>query len=200
MISVQLNGLQAGKELFSPDRFTEDAVYIPGGSDLDGIVLTLTLRAFPIDPIACPDVYNDQLQLTVVAAPTADAGAAANICSGSSLTVDDAVANNYSAVQWELVHGTTGTLTNHTTLNPTFTPSAGDISNGLAQIRLFAYGNLPCGNTAGDIKIINITQAPTVSAGSVAATCGTTPSQIVGSSASNYNQIVWTSSGSGCVF
>jgi hypothetical protein len=186
-----------GQGSFLPNANDPDAVYFPGGSDLDGIVLTLTLRAFPNDPIACPDVYSDQLQLTVVAAPTDYAGPDEEVCGTTPITFSGATADNYDLVQWGKLDPSSGNLTNINTLEPTFTPNAYDVANGFAEFRLFAYGNSPCGNTTGSVKRIDITPAPSVNAGSISSTCGTNPAQISGASVSNASSFIWSTSGNG---
>ncbi len=171
--------------------------YTPAGSDLDGISITFTLTATnPTDP-SCTDIYDDDVILTVVAAPVADAGPDATICEGDSYVISGSSANNYSSVQWEPVLPTSGLFNNELLLHPTFTPSASDILRGYADVRLFAYGNTPCGNTSGDIMRINIVEAPSVNAGADISSCGTSVVNIAGASATNASAYLWTSSGSG---
>ena len=171
--------------------------YTPAGSDLDGISITFTLTATnPTDP-TCTGVYNDDVILTVVAAPVADAGPDATVCEGSSYTISGSSADYYSSVQWDRVLPTSGTFNNATLLHPTFTPSASDILRGYADVRLFAYGNTPCGNTSGDIMRINIAAAPTVNAGIDLTSCGTTAVRLSGVSSTNATTYLWSTSGTG---
>ncbi len=134
--------------------------------------------------------------LTIVAAPTANAGGNQSTCSNSgAVSITSATATNNSGVSW----GTsgTGTFTNGTTLTPTYTPSAADITAGSVTLTLTATGNAPCGNATSN-KTLTIVAAPTANAGSDQITCSNIGAvSITGASATNNAGVNWSTSGTG---
>ncbi|MDA3944045.1 MAG: PKD domain-containing protein [Bacteroidetes bacterium] len=176
---------------------TATPTYIPGGSDLDGFTVTITLFAQRPDDPTCTGTYQDQMELEIVAAPAADAGPTLEVCAGNSVVISGATAQHYSAVQWEVVAPTSGSFNNNALLNPTFTPSASDITRTFAEVILVAQGNAPCSPSDPSLLRINITPPPTAAAGSNQQSCGTAAVVISGASATNEISYAWTSSGSG---
>ncbi|MFN8274431.1 MAG: choice-of-anchor D domain-containing protein [Flavobacteriaceae bacterium] len=142
---------------------------------------------------------NNTVNITVNTTPTANAGTAVNTCSTSGAVniTGGSSATNYSSVQW--TSSGTGTFTNATDLTTcTYTPSAADIIAGSATITLTAYGNTPCSNATSS-KTLNIRAAATSNAGTAINTCYNSGAVNItlGSSATNYSSILWTSSGTG---
>ena len=92
----------------------------------------------------------------------------------------------------------TGSFTNGTTLNPTYTPSAADISAGTVTLTLHAIGNGSCAEATDDM-ILTITPAPTANAGPDGETCETSSYTFApgDATATNYASVNWTSSGTG---
>jgi hypothetical protein len=90
-----------------------------------------------------------------------------------------------------------GTLLNPTTLTPTYVPSAADIMIGSVQLTMTAYAVAPCIVTDSDVMEITITDAPTAFAGNDATICANQSHTIVGSTASNYSSLAWSTSGDG---
>jgi gliding motility-associated-like protein len=124
--------------------------------------------------------------------PTGNAGPDGLTCQMIPFTITQASALNYSAVQWS--SNGTGILTGSTTLSPTYTPAQGEI--GPVTLTLIIYGNAPCGNDTS-MMVIDIETKATVNAGSDLVTCGQYPILITGSSASDYQSLLWTTNGSG---
>src|SRR5690606_3576426 len=104
---------------------------------------TLTLSAYGNPP--CTE-HSDDMLLTFAEAVTANAGADVNICEGGTVIVADASAQHYNNVLW--TSSGSGVLNNATTLTPTYTPGASDISAGSVVLTLTAFGQAPCGGTA----------------------------------------------------
>ncbi|MCK5079695.1 MAG: hypothetical protein KAR09_07105, partial [Bacteroidales bacterium] len=73
------------------------ATYTPGSGDISSGTVTLTLTAYAIAP--CTDDASDDMVLSIQDAATADAGADADVCEGSSYQLSGA-ATNHSAVLW----------------------------------------------------------------------------------------------------
>ncbi|MEK9603191.1 MAG: PKD-like domain-containing protein, partial [Flavobacteriaceae bacterium] len=105
-----------------------------------------------------------------------NAGADRVVCEGNSITINDAqlispsagvVANYPVTYQWTFIEGgAIGTLSNPTSLSPTFNADGGQ--GGTVRIRLTATpdGNYPCQNTVEDEIAITVNLPPTVAASS----------------------------------
>jgi gliding motility-associated-like protein len=116
-------------------------VYTPGTLDAAIGQVILTISAGGNTP--CPDV-SDILLLTIQKAPQVNAGPDAVTCVGTGHTITQATASDYSTLQWSLSPLSAGSLTNSTTLNPTFVPASG--FSGMATLTLSVKGSGPCGD------------------------------------------------------
>ena len=94
--------------------------------------------------------------VNVIENPTVYAGPDQTICENETVTLGAATASNYSSLQWE--SSGTGTFSDFSSLNPTYTPSAADIANGAVILTLTANGTNG-EQTASDSVVINIEQA-----------------------------------------
>jgi gliding motility-associated-like protein len=115
-----------------------------------GTVVTLTLTA---DGNADCGQATDQMQITVDPLVSVYAGSDAAICETSAYTVNDAsVTNGNGTYSW--THDGNGTITNGTTLTPTYTPDASDAGN-IVTLTLTAgsSGTCPPGNDDMEITI-----------------------------------------------
>lgn len=104
----------------------------------------------------CSVVYSASAIIAVNPIPVADAGPATTIICGGFPFTATANAQNGS-VTWSIVSGT-GTFTDATIANATYTPSIADIANGSVTLRMTVTGSLlGCGaNSASDTIVINI--------------------------------------------
>ncbi len=105
---------------------------------------------------------NDTTSATIVVsgAATADAGPDDTTCSASGYVLANATATSYTAILWSTTG--TGTFTNGTTVNATYTPSAADITNGTVMLKMSVTGLGTCGN-AEDSMVLTMGNVPTVS-------------------------------------
>jgi hypothetical protein len=165
------------------------ATYTPGSGDISAGTVDLTLTAFAVAP--CSDATDD-ITISILGAPTANAGADANICSTDSYLLSGS-ATNQTSVQWTT--GGDGTFDDATLLDATYTPGSGDISAGTVDLTLTAFAASPC-TDATDIMTISIQGAPTADAGSDATICEDGDHTLSGSAANN-GSVLWTSSGDG---
>jgi len=166
---------------------TLNPTYTPAPYETGPVTLTLTVTGNP----PC-GVVTDQMTINIIPAPQANAGPDASVCEGSSYTVTGASASNYTSLFW--TSNGTGTLTNASTLNPTYIPSTNEV--GSVTLTLTASGNNSCGS-AVDNMILQITQKAIVNAGPDLTTCGSAQVPIAGATASNYITLNWSTSGSG---
>ncbi|MDO9255911.1 MAG: Ig-like domain-containing protein, partial [Bacteroidales bacterium] len=97
--------------------------YTPGSLDLTMGTVKLVLTASANSP--CTDA-SDFALLTINKTPFVNAGPdEGSICVGNSKTISQAIASDYSTLQWSVSPSSAGTLLNPETLNPIFTPAAG---------------------------------------------------------------------------
>jgi PKD repeat protein len=112
--------------------------YTPSAADIanGSVILTLTAYNMP-----CASVSDSKL-LTIVMAPSVNAGPGATICSSCTYSITGASAPNSGSVLWT-TYGS-GSFSNPSILNPVYQPSAFDISQGYVILQLTANGNAPC--------------------------------------------------------
>jgi gliding motility-associated-like protein len=161
--------------------------YYPAPYETGPVTLTLTVTG----NAPCGSV-SSQMTLTIVPSPIADAGPDATICEGSTYTVTGASAFNYAGLFW--TSNGMGTLTNSTTLSPTYIPGTNEV--GTVTLTLTVIGINPCGD-AIDFMLLNITPKATANAGPDISSCASTPVTLAAATASNYTSLDWTTSGSG---
>jgi hypothetical protein len=129
---------------------TLNPTYFPGVSDKANGSVTLTLLVTP--QVGCPNNVISSKTLTLIPAPTANAGTAISACGANPIILSSATASNYSSVGWTT--SGTGTFSpNANTLNATYHPSPADVANGSVTLDLTAYGNSPCGNTTSSVTL-----------------------------------------------
>ncbi len=114
--------------------------YTPSLADVNAAEVILIMNVSGISP--CSD-HVDSLILVIAGVPFANAGNDLTICNGAPFVLESASAGNYSNLLWEFQPPSAGSLSNATTLTPTFTPAPGYTGN--VQITLKAYGNPICG-------------------------------------------------------
>ena len=123
----------------------------------------------------------------------ANAGLNASICQGTAFTVSGATASNYTSLLWTAPGP--GTLTNATTLTPTYTPIVGQ--TGTVVLTLTASPNTGCSTAAISTMTLTINAAATASAGGNASICEGFIYSLSGSSATNYSSLLWSTAGTG---
>jgi gliding motility-associated-like protein len=168
---------------------TLNPIYTPSTADINSGSVTLTLTAYGDAP--CGNATSTMM-LNINKAPLAYAGPNSNTCQAIPFTVTLATAQYNSSILWTAPGP--GVLTNATTLNPTYTPSP--LQTGTIILTLTVYGNAPCGSVTSQMTL-NIVPAPIASAGPNSSTCGGEPFTVLGSSASNYSSLHWTTNGAG---
>ena len=185
-----LNWTTSGDGTFS-GQSTLYPVYTPGVSDISNGSVTLTLTATSLLP--CNTVDTDDMLLTIVPGPVANAGPNRTICENGSATLSGSISNSTSFT-WTTLGD--GTFTNATTLTPTYTPGPQDIIAGSATINLTALPTGTCTSSSTDNMIVSIVSGPEVNAGADQSICGNTYI-LQDATASGYISLTWTSTGSG---
>ena len=163
--------------------------YTPAASEA-GTTVTLCLSAMAIDP--CTTATTDCIDITIQKTPTAFAGTDQNICESEIIVLNEAAANNYSAVVWS---GGAGSFDNVNIINPTYTPAASEAGTTVT-LCLSAMAIDPCTTPANDCIDITIQKAPTAFAGEDATICESDIFQI-SATATNYQTLQWITTGDG---
>lgn len=113
--------------------------YTPGPTDIENGITSLVLTVLGSD--ACGTIA-DQLELTIDAATTADAGIDADICPMLTYTLGDATALNYESIEWTTSGD--GTFDDATSQNPVYTPGENDKDGKEVTLTLTATSNTIC--------------------------------------------------------
>ncbi len=174
------------------DATSLTATYTPGTNDILNLSVDLTLTASAISPCAL-DV-SDMMTLTIQALPTADAGMDDAACEGSAYMLAG-VATNQASVLWTTSGD--GVFDDASLLNATYTPGSGDALNATVNLTLTAMAISPCATDASDMMTLSVLGLPTVDAGDNATICHDDSHVLSTSAASNYQSLLWTSSGAG---
>ncbi len=167
------------------------AMYTPGAGDLAAGTVDLTLTAYAITP--CTINESDIMTLSFQSAPTADAGIDDLICETDTYTLSG-VATNEQSTLWTTIGD--GFFDDPTLLSPVYTPGSNDIINGSVVLTFTAYAISPCTVESNDDMTLSIQASPVADAGNDATTCETDNYTLSGV-ASDYQSVLWTSSGDG---
>lgn len=170
---------------------TASPTYIPSPLD-DGntVVLTLTVTS---NNLCAPGTAQAFHLLNITPLPQAVSGGVATVCQNGSLTVTGAVAN-YGTISWS--HDGSGSLANPTTINPTYTPNAGDVGN-IVTLTMTVSSNNACAPAIETADFsITVQGLPTISIANSSTICSNSTATVSGVSASN-GTILWTHNGNG---
>ncbi|MBS4061354.1 MAG: T9SS type A sorting domain-containing protein [Bacteroidetes bacterium] len=125
--------------------------------------------------------------------PTASAGGTATICVNSAATVSGASSSN-GTISW--AHNGLGSLSNASTLTPTYNPVSGDSGNTVILTMTVTSNNACSPATATATFTVIINPLPTASAGGTATICVNSAATVSGATFSN-GTILWTHNGVG---
>ncbi len=170
-----------------------NTTYTPSAADISAGTVTLTITTN--DPAGPCPAATSSLVLTINPVATANAGVNGAICAGSTYTLAGSIGGGASSLTWTT--SGSGSFSNSTATNPTYTPSASDISAG--SVTLTITTNDPAGPcpAATASMVLTINPGATASAGPAATICGGTTYSLPGSIGGSASSVTWTSSGSG---
>ncbi len=132
---------------------------------------------------ACPpNPVSGAATLTVQAAPVADAGPDQSVCQGDTAVINGS-AQFFGSILW--LSSGTGTFLNATTVNPSYLPSAADVTAGMVTIRLMLEGLSPCGAVTDSMQL-TIHALPIASAGNDTTICEGGVATLTGSGGNDY--------------
>jgi uncharacterized protein (TIGR02145 family) len=165
--------------------------YTPGPQDRIFESFRLTLNAQGSNG----QEYSDRATIYITSLPTVNAGSDFAVNEDETIQLSEATVYNYSSSVWTT--SGTGVFNDNNILNPIYTPSQQDITNGYVDLIITAISIAPCTLNVIDTVTITINPNPTVEAGPGLSVCQGESVAITGASASNYSSLQWTTSGSG---
>jgi len=115
---------------------------------------------------------TDEMLLTIVSLPVADAGNNDIICDNQIYTLSGNAANADS-VLW-ITFGD-GTFDDSTLITATYTPGPGDLDSAYVELSLTAYAMAPCNDPAVDTMFLSIFPVPIVTFDSLPDICENDP-------------------------
>ena len=159
-----------GLGIFSPDRNTANATYIPAPSEV-GTTITLTWNVPDPDGAGPCTAATDQMNITINNATVANAGADQTTCGASSITL---AANTTTGGNWTGGAGTFNPSRN--TANTTYTPAVGEIGTIITLTWNVPDpdGAGPC-TSASDAMTITVNAPVTANAGPDQTVCSVFP-------------------------
>ncbi|HKQ58733.1 MAG TPA: FlgD immunoglobulin-like domain containing protein [Candidatus Eisenbacteria bacterium] len=161
-----------GTGSYSPNASAPGALYTPSAAEIaaGGVTLTLTTN----DPAGPCGAVADQVRVTIAPSATANAGADATVCATSPVVqLAGVLGGAATSGTWS---GGSGSFNpDDSTLNATYTPTAGEIAAG--GVTLTLVSNDPSGPCAAASDAMRVTIAPaaTVNAGADLAVCSSAP-------------------------
>ena len=149
---------------------TASPTYEPG-ADSDTVVIQISVDG--ITP--CDEPTTEQFTMNVIKTPVVSMTTLTDVVCSSESTYDltgNAVEDPTNILSWTRVTPTgTGTFSNPTDLNPSYTFNAADVANGFVTLRLTATSAAPCSSSDFEEITITIDQAPNATISSLAAVC-----------------------------
>ena len=167
--------------------------YTPGSNDTTSFSIQITATGnAPCAPVTAVKT------VTIQNNPIIDAGIESRInCSTLPYQITGVTGQNLGSILWTSTSTIPGTFSNATVLNPTYTPSASELSAGLPIIlRVTAQSVAPCTGSVTDFIVLTLTPNQTVNAGNYPTICEGSSVNLSGS-VTNASSYYWTTSGTG---
>ena len=181
-----------GTGTFSPNSSTLNATYFPSTADTANGAVALTLTT--TNNAGCIAV-TDQMNLSITAAPIANAGTDQSVCANNALVnLNGTITSPATGGIWT-TSGSGSFSPDSVSMNASYIPGNADTTNGSVRIYLVTTGNGLC-NAVSDSMSIMYTNAPNVYAGIDANVCLGTPNYILNGNSSTGSGS-WTTLGSG---
>ncbi len=163
--------------------------YFPGQEDIDNgqVELTFTGEGPSIN-------VEDNVLISFGSMPVISAGGDGSICSSEAFHITEATTVNSTVNQWTTLGD--GSFDDSGIVNPVYTPGPTDIENGITTLVFTATGSESCGEVTDQLEL-TIATAATANAGSDADICPMLTHTLSEAVVSNYESILWTTSGDG---
>ncbi len=168
-----------------------DAVYTLGTNDLVNGEAELTLTAYALPPST--DTIADEMMVTVIFNPIANAGEDMFVCGGGSAQLDGQAEHAESSI-WTSKGD--GSFDDATKLDAIYTLGPNDVASGQIKLTLVASAAAPCSEDHVDNVFVTVAGTPKPNAGDDGETCGTNAYELQGSAEDN-SGVMWSSAGDG---
>ncbi|MBN2681760.1 MAG: PKD domain-containing protein [Bacteroidales bacterium] len=185
----------SGTGTFTPNSFTLNATYNPSAADIAAGEVFLTLIS--TNNGIC-DAGNDQIHITILPPPIANAGGNQTVCANNSTAINGSITGGSGLGIWT-TSGDGSFLNSDSTIINQYMPGPSDISSGSVTLTLTSINNGGC-FPAVDNAIITIQPAPSVNAGSDLFACSNNPTVNLSGSVTIATGGVWSSLGGGWFF
>ena len=155
-----------GTGSFNPSNIQLSTNYLPSAADVSAGQVKLYLSS--TNNGNCNQA-KDSIRIVFTSSPLVNSGADKYVCKNNIASVlSGTVSGPTTTGTWS---GGTGTFTpSNAVLNPTYTPSASELSAGLVNLSLTSSNNANC-NQVSDQVLIIFTNPPTVNAGIDISSC-----------------------------
>ena len=174
------------------DAATLTPTYMPSAGESGNITLTLTVTSGGNG--FCGTATSD-MTLEILPGATADAGSDGMTCENAGYTITDASASDNSTILW--TSNGLGTISNATTLTPTYYPATGETGSVNLTLTVTSGGGM-CGDDIS-VMTLQIIALPFADAGSDAEICQEETYTITDATASANSTKLWTSNGTGTI-
>ncbi len=164
-------------------------IYLPSDDDVINGSVILTFTGYgPTTTI------NDDVEFTFGISPEVNTGGNSSICGNEVFTLSNATAENYTTLSWTTLGD--GVFDDPVSVNPIYTPGETDIENGITTLILTATGSDICGDITEQMELTINTEAVAY-AGIDADICPMLTYTALDATATNYESLVWSTSGDG---
>jgi gliding motility-associated-like protein len=177
-----------GAGSFNPNNATLNATYTPSASELTAGSVTLTLTS--TNNGNCLQV-TDVMQINYTVPPSVITGSNITVCRNNAVAVlSGTVSGATTTGVWS---GGTGSYNpSNAVLNPTYTPSAAELSAGFANLTLTSSNNGNCIAVSNTMQMV-FTTPPTVNAGLNISSCKNNPASVLSGTVSGPTTTgIWT--------
>ncbi|WKZ65678.1 MAG: gliding motility-associated C-terminal domain-containing protein [Flavobacteriales bacterium] len=186
-VTIATGGIwSGGAGSFTPNNTALNGTYTPTAAELAAGTVTLTLTTTGNGN--CTAV-SDSRVITFTPAPIVNAGTAASVCANAPVMSLNGSVSGATGAIWSAGAGTF--TPNNTTLNATYTPTAGEIANGSVTFTLTSAGNGNCSAVSSQVTY-TITPAPTANAGANISLCSNNANAALNGSVTVATGGVWS--------
>ncbi len=173
------------------DDYIINPSYTPGTEDINTGSVTLTFMVNAGDP--CPMVTDD-IFMTVEQGAYVYAGEDTEACSNVGMELYEALAENYSSMEWATSGD--GTFDDMAVMNPVYTPGDGDAALGEVTLTFAAMGMGSCGEVTAEMMVA-VAAGPSAFAGEDNQIDYDQTYTVDDAMAENYSSVLWSTDGDG---
>ncbi len=187
---VSVEWATSGDGTFDDDYIINPS-YTPGTEDINTGSVTLTFMVNAGDP--CPMVTDD-IFMTVEQGAYVYAGEDTEACSNVGMELYEALAENYSSMEWATSGD--GTFDDMAVMNPVYTPGDGDAALGEVTLTFAAMGMGSCGEVTAEMMVA-VAAGPSAFAGEDNQIDYDQTYTVDDAMAENYSSVLWSTDGDG---